>query len=69
MAGGRISFEKFGNVVVDVDWAAQIPQGCALYDEWQVAPAGGDIVHAAVDTKPATSQCCYDADILVVVGR
>ena len=74
MAGGRISFGKFGNAVVEVDRAAQLPQGCALYDEWQVAPAEGDIVRVTVgvlvDMKPApdTCQCCCscDADMLVV---
>ena len=54
--------------MVDVDWAAQLPTGCALdlYDEWQVAPTEGDIVHVGVDTRPVTSQYCYDADMLVV---
>ena len=68
MAGGRVSFGEFGNVVVDVDWAAQLPTGCTLdlYDEWQVASAEGDIVYVGVDTKPVTSQYCYDADMLVV---
>ena len=68
MAGGTISrsFEKFDNVVVDVDWAAQLA-GSALYEEWQVTPAQGDIVHAGVDTAPATAQYCCDADMLVPV--
>ena len=62
-----ISFENFENTVaiVEVDWAAQIA-GSVLYDEWQVAPAEGDIVKAGVDTRPATRQYCRDADILVV---
>ena len=58
MAGGKISFEEFANVVVGIDWAAQLPTGCALYDEWQVAPAEGDIVHAGVGTRPVTAQYC-----------
>ena len=31
-----------------------------------MAPAEGDIVHAGVDTRPATAQSCCDADMLVV---
>ena len=65
MAGGKISFKEFANVIVDVGWAAQLA-GSALYGEWQVAPAEGGIVHAGVDTRPVTAQYCFDADMLVV---
>ena len=63
--GATISFEDFNNIVVEVDWAAQAA-GSPLYDEWQVAPAQGDIVVAGVDTRPVTTQYCCDADMLVV---
>ena len=63
--GATISFENFENIVVEVDWAAQIA-GSVLYEEWQVAPAEGDIAVAGVDTGPVTRQYCRDADMLVV---
>ena len=63
--GATISFEDFDNVVVEVDWAAR-DGGSPLYDEWQVAPAEGDIVVAGVDTRPVTRQYCRDAGLLVV---
>ena len=62
---GTISFETFENTVVEVDWAAQLA-GSVLYDEYQVAPAEGDIVKVGVDTRPVTRQYCRDADMLVV---
>ena len=62
---GTISFETFENTVVEVDWAAQLA-GSVLHDEYQVAPAEGDIVEAGVDTRPVTRQYCRDADMLVV---
>ena len=67
MGGGKISLtlEDFESTVVEVDWATQIA-GLALYDEWQVAPAEGDIVEAGVDTRSATCQYCSDTDMLVV---
>ena len=45
--GATISVEDFDNAVVEVDWAAR-DGGSPLYDEWQVAPAEGDIVVAGV---------------------
>ena len=69
MAGSKIPFGEFGNVIVDVDWAAQLAgSALVLHDEleWQVAPAQGDIFHAGVGTTPATAQYCCDADMLVV---
>ena len=60
--GATISFEDFENIVVEVDWAAQVA-GPPLYGEWQVAPAEGDIVVAGVDTRPVTAQYCCDADM------
>ena len=63
--GATNSFEDFGNIVVEVDWAAQ-SAGLPLYDEWQVAPAQGDIVVAGVGTRPVTEQYYRDADMLVV---
>ena len=50
---GTISFGNFETTVVEVDWAAQLA-GSVLYDEWQVAPAEGDIVEDGVDTRPVT---------------
>ena len=68
LTGTTISFEDFDTTVVEVDWAAQ-SAGSPLYDEWQVAPAEGDIVIAGVDTRAVTAQYCYDADMLVVPVR
>ena len=63
--GATNSFEDFDNTVVEVSWAAQ-SAGSPLYDEWQVAPAQGDIVIAGISASPVTAQYCSDADMLVV---
>ena len=65
LTGTTITFEDFDTTVVEVNWAAQ-SAGSPLYDEWQVAPAEGDIVIAGVDTRAVTARYCYDADMLVV---
>ena len=67
-SSGGIPFEDFENTVAEVGWAAQ-PAGPALYGEWPVAPAEGDVVEAGVNTRPrsVTRQYCRDADLDMVV--
>ena len=64
-------FEGFQATAVEVDWAAGISGPPPYGDrdrEWQlqVAPAEGGIAGANAGTRPATCQCCCDADMFVV---